>query len=68
MNGVYISELRKKMSNYLRRDKVKPVLFSVSFVILVLSVSIPILAVIGVQPIGNSAFAQTSILERLNLK
>ena len=56
------------MSNYLTRDKAKPVLFSVSFAILVLSVSIPILAVIGVQPIGNSAFAQTSILRTTELK
>lgn len=55
------------MSN-LRRDKLKPVLFSVSFVILVLSVSISILAVICVQPIGNSAFAQTSIMRTTELK
>ena len=55
------------MSN-LRRDKVKPVLFSVSFVILVLTVSLAIMAVIGVQPIGNSAFAQTSIQRTTEIK
>ena len=55
------------MSN-LRCDKVKPVFYSISIVILILSVSISILAVMGVQPIGNSAFAQTSILRTTELK
>lgn len=55
------------MSN-LRRDKVKPVLFSICSAILILSVSISILAVMGVQPIGGSAFAQTSIQRTTELK
>jgi hypothetical protein len=57
----------KKMSN-LRRNKVKPVLFSIGSVILILSVSISILAVMGLQPIGDSAFAQTSIQRTTELK
>jgi 5-hydroxyisourate hydrolase-like protein (transthyretin family) len=55
------------MSNLIR-DKGKPVLFCVSSVILLLSVSVSILAAMGVQPIGNSAFAQTSILRTTELK
>jgi hypothetical protein len=56
-----------KMSN-LGREKVKPVLLSISSVILVLSVSIAIIAVIGFQPIGDSAFAQTSIQRTTEIK
>jgi hypothetical protein len=55
------------MSN-LGRGGVKPVLFFVSSAILILSVSISMLAVMGVNPIANYAFGQTSIVRTLELK
>jgi 5-hydroxyisourate hydrolase-like protein (transthyretin family) len=50
------------------RGRVKPVLFFVSSAILILSVSISMLAVMGVNPIGNYAFGQTSIVRTSELK
>lgn len=64
---VFILMNEIKMSN-LGRNRVKPVLFTVSSAIVILSVSISILAVMGVQPIGNCVFAQTSIQRTTELK
>jgi hypothetical protein len=55
------------MSN-LGRGRVKPVLFFVSSAILILSVSISMLAVMGFNPTGNYAFAQTSIVRTSEVK
>lgn len=58
-----------KLSNFLRCEGLKPILFSVSSVTLIFSlVSISMLAIMGIQSKGNYAFAQTSIQRTTELK
>ena len=63
-----IYELERNKMSKLRIPIVKPVLFSICSVIMIFSVSISILEVIGVQSLGSSAFAQTSIQRTTELK
>jgi hypothetical protein len=57
------------LSNFLKCERSKPMLLSVSSVMLIFSlVSVPILSIIGTQFKGNYAFAQTSILRTTEVK
>ena len=61
--------MEMRLSHFLKCERPKPMLVSVSSVILIFSlVSVPILAVMGTQSKGNYAFAQTSILRTTELK
>ena len=66
---VHIIQVEMKLSKFQKSKRLKPMLLSASSVMLIFSLlSVSVLAIIGTQSKGNSAFAQTSILRTTELK
>ena len=66
---VHIIQVEMKLSKFQKSKRLKPMLLSASSVMLIFSLlSVSVLAIIGTQSKGNSAFAQASILRTTELK